>query len=472
MSLRDEEMKRRQEKREAQRRRQLAAQRRLRRRLLLAALILTAGGLGIWFLIRNSGNQDPALTTMAQETTAPAETETEEPRANPLLQEPTTTIHIKAAGDLNVTSAVVDAGLAASGYDYSRVFQDVSAILADADLTVMNFEGNVCGEPYGSATTSAPAQLLKDLRGCGVDMLQVANSAIINNGLSGMGATINAIRDAGMEPLGAYANQREFQDGKGYTMTEVQGIKVAFVAFTKGMGGRGMPSGSENLVNLLYTDYAETYQKEDEERIRQILKNVEAEKPDITIAMLHWGSEYNDDISKSQERIISLMQKGGVDVILGTHPHVVQTIDFDPIKGTLVAYSLGDFFGDAQRGGTNYSIILDLEITKDNSTGNTKVSSYSYTPIYTVKYGQCNGYQEGQMRVVRISSALRAYGPDISAEEVRKKGLFLDSVTATTKADLEYSLERIEYRKLTPEEKKALEEAKEAQKQEESEKKK
>ena len=90
------------------------------------------------------------------------------------------------------------------------------------------------------------------------------------------------------------------------------------------------------------------------------------EKPDITIALLHWGSEYNDDISDTQKSIVNLMKKQGVDVILGTHPHTVQAIEYDELAGTLVAYSLGDFFGDASRGGTNYSIILDLEITKDS----------------------------------------------------------------------------------------------------------
>ena len=213
----------------------------------------------------------------------------------------------------------------------------------------------------------------------------VANSCSINNGLNGLNATLRAIRNAGIEPLGAYSSASEFRASKGYTITEVQGIKVAFVAFTKGLGGRGMPAGNENLVNLLYTDYATEYQKVDKERIETILKNVEAEKPDITVAMLHWGSEYNDDISKSQGTIISLLQKNGADVIIGTHPHLVQPIVYDEVAGTLVAYSLGDFFGDGERGGTNYSIILDIEITKDSSTGVTKVTDYSYTPIYTVK---------------------------------------------------------------------------------------
>ena len=429
MPLHDDEMNRRRQKREAQRKKQQAEAKRLKLTLILAALVLLLCGVGIFRMTRNVP-QDPeapaAQIQVQKETEAPTE-ETAKPA--PTEENPITTIHIKAAGDLNVTDRVVESGLSASGFDFNRAFKDVAAILADADLTVMNIEGNFCGEPYGSGTTSAPTELLRDLRGAGVDLLQVANSCIINNGMIGMTSTLNAIRSAGIEPVGAYANASELRQSKGYTMTEVNGVKVAFVAFTKGLGGRGMPAGNEDLVNLLYEDYATTYNKEDKDRITKILKNVEAEKPDITIALIHWGSEYNDDISSSQEYIVSLMKKNGVDVILGTHPHTLQSIDYDPLKGTLVAYSLGDFFGDADRGATNYSIILDLEITKDADAGTTRVTDYSYTPIYTVRE---NESPDGYRRVVRIDKAIEAHSKN-----------YLDKITDSCRAGMEKAMTRI-----------------------------
>ena len=433
----EDELNKRREKREAQRAKRAAEQKRMKRMLILAVLILCACGLGMGYLISNAEpaavEAGPAQITEATE----APKETEKPAAA-LFQDPITTIHIRAAGDLNVTDSVINAGVAVSGYDYSGAFKDVAAVLAEADLTVMNFEGNVCGEPYGSATTSAPLQLLRDLRACGVDLLQMANSCAVNNGLNGLTSTLSAIRSVGIEPLGAYSSDAEFTTSKGYTITEIQGIRVAFVAFTKGMGGRGLPAGNENLVNLLYTDYATTYKEVDRDRITKILKNVENEDPDITVAMLHWGSEYNDDISATQESIVSLMKKNGVDVIIGTHPHTVQPIVHDAAAGTLVAYSLGDFFGDAERGGTNYSIILDIEITKDAAAGTTKVTGFSYTPIYTVKESEC---VDQNRRVVRIDKAIEAW-----------TGNFLDKVTDATKANMEYALTRIGQRVAVTEE--------------------
>ena len=429
MPLHDDEMNMRREKREAQRRKQQAEAKRLRITLILAAVVLVLCTAGIVFL---TGRPDSSQTTVAAET-RPTQKPTQATEPATRAQKSTkTTIHIKAAGDLNVTNTVINAGVAVGGYNYTRAFMDVASTLSDADLTVLNLEGNICGEPYGSDTTSAPRELLEGLRNAGVDLIQMANSCTINNGLIGLTSTLQSIRAAGLEPVGAFASESEFQQSKGYTITEAQGVKVAFVAFTKGLGGRGLPAGNDNLVNILYEDYASTYDKIDRTRITSVLKAVEAEKPDITIALLHWGSEYNDDISDTQKSIVNLMKKQGVDVIIGTHPHTVQAIEYDALAGTLVAYSLGDFFGDASRGGTNYSIILDLEITKDSSTGTTKVTNYSYTPIYTVSEAES---ADGYRRVVRIDKTVEAWEEN-----------YLDKVSQSAKESMVYALDRIKAR--------------------------
>ncbi len=337
-------------------------------------------------------------------------------------EENKTVIHLAAGGDLNVTDDVVAAG---SDGSYQAAFMDVLPLLSEADLAVLNFEGNFCGAPYGSDSRSAPASLVNALASAGVDMLQLANSYSIRGGISGLISTIDTVKNAGIEPLGVYRNKSEAA-GKGFTLMEVKGVRIAFVAFTKGMDGMTLPAGNEGCVNLLYTDYDRTYQKVDTEGITRVMKNVKAAKADIVVAMVHWGSEFNDTISATQNKICDLLQKNGADVIIGTHPHYVQKMTFDKEKGTFVAYSLGDFFGDAARAGSEYSIILDLEITKDNNTGETKVTGYSYTPIFTVR-------EEGKpLRVVRIAPTMAAY-----------ENHYIDRVTKETYDAMAYALTRI-----------------------------
>lgn len=430
MAPHDDEMNKRRQRREEMRQKQQAEQKRLKTGLIIAGILLVVCTVALLSIIRDTG----ALDSPETETSA-AVKETQPPETKPQTwseQNSTTTINIRAAGDLNITDSVVKSGLTSTGYDFTRSFMDVAPLLSEADLTVLNLEGNIVGEPYGTERTSAPNDLLTALRNAGVDLIQMANSCAINNGLIGLKSTINAIHNSGMEPIGAYATQADFNRSKGYTICEANGIKVAFVAFTKGMNGMGLPAGSEGCVNLLYTDYDSEYKKIDTEGITRILKNAAAEKPDITIALLHWGSEGTDSHSDSQERIINLMKKQGVDVIIGSHPHRLHKIEFDQAAGTLVAYSLGDFFGDASAGGSNYSIILDIEITKDNHSGITRVTDYSYTPIYTLKESDC---ADGDRRVVRIYQAMQAYD-----------GNFVDSITKSCYEDMGYSLSRIAQR--------------------------
>ncbi len=425
--MENEELNRRRQDREVRRKQRLEEQRKLKIRLVIAAVVFVACIAGIILLSGGGDGESPKETT--EPTTKGTEPET---TANiPGIDEDNTVIHIKATGDLNITDSVILAGARSTGYDFTECFMDVAPLLADADLTVVNLEGNLCGEPYGSQSTSAPIELAHALRSTGVDLVQMANSSSVNNGMSGLDSTLSALRSAGLEPLGAYATEKEFEEAKGYTICEVNGVRIAFVAFTKGVGSRGLPAGSENCVNLLYEDYATTYEEVDKDRIRSILRNAQSEKPDITIALLHWGSEYNDAHSSTQEKIVTLMQDNGVDVIIGTHPHMVQQIEYDAEKGTLIAWSLGDFFGDATRSGTNYSIILDLEITRDNEAKETKVTGYTATPVYTLKENEC----DGQRRVVRIREAMAAY-----------ENNFVDRVTEETYNNMLYALERIDKR--------------------------
>ena len=422
-----EDMDKRRKRREEQLRRRRKQQRRLRLGMAAALVVLGICCCVIYYFIQNAPQGQMVQSGAVPAATEPAtEALTEETRSR---FDPITTVHIRAAGDLNITDSVVDSGLAANGYDYTRAFQDVASTLSSADLTIMNLEGNVCGEPYGTATTSAPNKILNALSAAGVDILQMANSCTINNGLIGLNSALQAIRAAGIEPVGAYSSTAEFKRSKGYTICDVGGIRIAVVAFTKGVGGRGLPEGSEGCVNLLYTDYESTYRRVDTAGITKILDNAKAEKPDFIIALVHWGSENNDTISKTQESIITLLKKNGVGLILGTHPHLVQEIAYDQTAGTLVAYSLGDFYGDGSRSGTNYSIILDIEITKDSDKRTTKVTGYSYTPIYTLTGSQsADGYQ----RVVRIEQAMQAHD-----------GNFVDKITDDCYKDMTYSLTRI-----------------------------
>ncbi len=383
-------------------------------RLVIAGLVLIVCGLLIFLLTRSA----PPAETQPQ--TQPADiTDSTAPADE-------TVIRFAAVGDLNVTESVVASG--GTSFDYTNTFLDVAHLLADADITALNFEGNLYGAPYGT-DRSAPQNMMTALKQIGVDLVQLANSYSIYKGMHGLVQTIDNVQLAGMEPLGVYANAQEAAKQKGYTIRTVKGIKIAFVAFTKGMDGMALPAGNEGCVNLLYKDYSTDYQKVDTEGITKVLDAAAKEKPDLIVAMLHWGSEFNNTISQSQKDICALLQEKGVDAIIGTHSHYVQSMEFDESSGNFVAYSLGDFISNADKAGSEYSVLLELEITKKAESGETKITGYHYTPIFTVA-------EEGKpLKVVRIRQAMAAF----------EEG-YIDRISQETYDAMTYALERIEAR--------------------------
>lgn len=343
-----------------------------------------------------------------------------EPPPEPEVGEDTV-IHFVAGGDLNITDKLISVGQ--RGYD--EIFRDVAPLLADADLSTLNLEGNLAGAPYGAATGSAPQSLAYALQKTGLDMVQLANSFSNSRGPSGLHATIDSAMAAGLEPVGVFKDTDRFDEKRGFSLFQVKGIKIAVVAFTKGLNGMSLLSGNEDCVNLLYKDYDSTYQKINTDGINAILDDIDRETPDLVIALVHWGSEFNDNISSTQKSIVRLLQGRGVDAIIGTHPHYVQELVYDELTGQFLAYSLGDFLSDATVAGTEYSILLDLEITKSAATGQTKITNYSYTSLFSVS-------TEDSLQVVRLENAMAAY-----------ENNHLDAVSKDIYDDMAYAKKRI-----------------------------
>jgi poly-gamma-glutamate synthesis protein (capsule biosynthesis protein) len=392
-----------QQRRDAERKQQRSRRKSPVGRYLALSLVAVVGLLVAGVLIFRSLSQSPTepqiSTSVPPVSTTPAPTQPTQPL------KPTDQIQLVFGGDLVVNDLVVGSGENDGRYDYTALFMDIAPILSSAHAAGINFEGTTAGKPYGTASASAPPELLNALANAGVDLVQLSNSCTVSNGILGLRATLQDVEKAGMMGVGAYADKEKAQREQGFTLCQIGGLRVAFVGFTKGFDGLSLPQNSQWCVNLLYSDYATTYQKVAQDAILETLKNVEAQKPDLTVALLHWGSTYNDIISASQKKIEQLMLENGVDAIIGTHSHLVQQVKFDEEAGTVVAYSLGDFFGGGEKNGSHYSILLQLKVTRDNYTGETAITGCDYVPIYTL-----SPERDGEpMQVVRIETAIEQY---------------------------------------------------------------
>jgi len=309
---------------------------------------------------------------------------------------------IAAVGDIMMYDAQINAAKQEDGtYDFTSCFEAIYPYTASADLTFGNLELNLLGsEPYmGNTQTApyfnAPENLAANLSAIGFDILQTANTYSIMNGMKGLQSTIDILNQNSIDHVGTHATDPAESASGGVVLRDVNGIRIAVIGFTKGVNNMALPSNSKFAVDLLYNDYNSNYQQVD---TTSILERIDAAKntdPDVIIAMLHWGSEYELGISDTQEEIRDLMFKNGVDVILGSHPHIVgpmETMEVETSDGEkkecFVAYSLGNFISSMNKEYTKDSVILNLEFTKSGETGDTVISDISYTPLYILDRGE------------------------------------------------------------------------------------
>ena len=313
--------------------------------------------------------------------------------------EPDTTITIAAVGDIMIDDDLLAAAVQDDGrYNFSRSFSAVAGLTGSADLAIGNLELNFAGEPYGSQSGSAPAALAEALAGAGFDVLLTANSASIQNGLAGLQNTIRTLDAAGIDHVGTYSSAEEKAENEGVLLRSVSGLRVAILGYTKGFGGLSLPHGSEYAVDVLYEDYATDFDQIATDAITRSLEAAAALRPDVTIALVHWGSESDRTVTKSQERIAKMLLDGGVDAIIGTHSHIVGPMETrsvaaadDKEKTCFVAYSLGNFYSSMDSAtATNCrdGVVLNLSFTKNGETGETALSGVSYTPTYFADHGE------------------------------------------------------------------------------------
>ncbi len=336
--------------------------RRLRKLIPLLLLLLVAAGL---FLLLYRPKEE---TTPSTETITPG----------------SSVVTLNFVGDISLDNGMLARFRSGSDYDFTPLFRRVVPRLVAADLTIGNLEGNIIqtGEP---ADHNYPPALLRELYAAGFDILQTANSFSIQNGITGLEETKQAIQAAGMDALGTWSSQED-RDNHAVLIREVNGLRIAFLAFTKGMNNMRLPAGADYCVNLLYSDYDTNYSKIARGAITAAVEEAKLYTPDLIIAMVHWGSEYDRELADSQKEIAKLLFDSGVHLIVGSHSHYVGPMEFrnrqiSPFGGSFIAYSLGDFLSAADTSSARHGCILRLTICKDGN--GTRITGLEYAPTFS-----------------------------------------------------------------------------------------
>lgn len=287
-------------------------------------------------------------------------------------------------------------------YDFSNVFTDVKPYLQNADITIGNLETTFAGKEIGYTgypTFNTPEQLAKNLKDIGIDVVSTANNHSLDKKYAGLVSTLDELDKVNISHTGTY---RSKEDQNKIITQNVNGINIAFLSFTYGTNGIPVPSGKEYCINLI-----------DEDLMLDQISRAKALKPDLICVSMHWGDEYKLKQNATQEKLADFLFKNGVDIIFGSHPHVLEpmekrTIKLDDgsTKDGFVIYSLGNFMSGQVAENTMNSIILQLQVTKHGNNNKITIDSVNYVPIFM--YDKGSGQTE-RYKILDIDKTIEGY---------------------------------------------------------------
>lgn len=235
-------------------------------------------------------------------------------------------------GDILLHTPVAESGKTKDGeYDFSAIFAPLKEEIQSADIAIVNQEVIIGGAELGVSgypAFNAPYELGDALVEAGFDVVCQGTNHALDKGKKGILNCISYWREEHPEiaVLGIHDSE---EAASSVYIREEDGFRIAILNYTYGTNGIPLPEGMPYAVELL-----------DKERVAADLKEAE-EKADFVVVCPHWGTEYRLEQTGEQESWAAFFAENGADLVIGTHPHVVEPVEW--VEDTLVYYSLGNF---------------------------------------------------------------------------------------------------------------------------------
>jgi poly-gamma-glutamate capsule biosynthesis protein CapA/YwtB (metallophosphatase superfamily) len=319
----------------------------------------------------------------------------------PIKEDNEIIIDISAVGDIIIHSSQLDAQYDRNSkkYDFHNNFKYVSNYIKKSDLSIANLETTLAGEENGYSgypRFNSPDSLADALKKSGFDLISIVNNHTLDYGIQGFERTIGVLEKNKLNPLGI---KRKIDD-KRYEIKDIKGIKVGIISYTyetpsldgyKTINNIKIPHEVKDLINTFNPNNLTN----EIPKIQNEIQNMKKDGAELIIFVIHWGNEYNLKPNYSQKILAKALANSDVDIILGSHPHVIQPVDVvnsnNSNHKTLVAYSMGNFLSNQrfEMTGSTYTengVILNIEVKKNLITKKVSIDKVSYRPTWVYKY--------------------------------------------------------------------------------------
>ncbi|MBR3972341.1 MAG: CapA family protein [Oscillospiraceae bacterium] len=295
-------------------------------------------------------------------------------------------------GDIMMHMPTVRSGKVDGGYNYDYIFSYLSNYVSTVDYAAANLETTLSGTDNGNKYTgfpqfNSPDAIADGAKNAGFDLLTTANNHCNDYGTFGLKRTLDILKNRGLDTLGTTGTAEEAR----YVVKEVDGIQVGMVSYTYGEIGddvttpsvNGLPlrSNAAGLLNAFDYRKLDLFYSQMEKHIA----DMKEDGAEAIVLFIHWGDEYKTSVNSNQTAMAQKLCDLGVDVIAGSHPHVVQTVDIltstvDPGHQTVCVYSMGNLLSNQRAN----NVALDTGHTEDGLLFLFSFAKYSDGSVHVV----------------------------------------------------------------------------------------
>ena len=291
----------------------------------------------------------------------------------------TVTVSFSAVGDIMCHSTQYNyAWVEKDSFDFNPMFNVLHNYLSEKDILIGNLETVLAGDTKsysGYPSFNSPNSLAESLKNTGFDFLTTANNHANDQGFPGVKRTLEELRKINIVPLGTSS----LDSNSNYNYFVRKGLRFGLLSYTYGTNYNGNSLNPKKFVNHI-----------DTLKIKTDITELRNKGTEIIIVLFHFGEQYMKNISKYQKRVVDRTVSYGADIIIGSHPHIVQKFEqFETNNAKLdtgfVVYSLGNFVSNQRWRYSDGGIILNFDITKNIFTDSVYVSDINYLPIWVFK---------------------------------------------------------------------------------------
>lgn len=287
------------------------------------------------------------------------------------------TVHLLAVGDNILHDSIVESGKSDTGaWSYDHLYQYLKDDIQEVDISVVTQEtilveskDDVAGYPNFGTPYEAGTALVNT----GFDVVAHATNHTWDKGMSVVTFTKNwwNTNYPEVKVLGIHESS---EDANEITVVESKNIKIAFLNYTYALNEEPDLTGYEYMVDV----FEEASAREDIKRAKSLA--------DVVVVVAHMGIEYDMDIDDYTQYMTNIFLEEGVDVVIGSHPHVVRKME--TLTGTdghqmLIYYSLGNFISTQKELPSLLGAMAKIDIARDIDTGEIEISSQGFTPLMT-----------------------------------------------------------------------------------------